>query len=238
MVSVSDYLIRRYHPLLENHGYWHSTLYWVNWLSCRRLWYSSSLCYAYVANLQCTTHPFLPTFTEPFMSSFCQVSTEIGLGLTGFGVLFTLLGIIMLFDKGFLAMGNVRMIRPLDWFWLLLISTAVCHVVRFSSFLASYWPLGWSQLCSSSPSLRITRYWSSPCKTRAVSVPFIFLADKWASNYAGFNIFRVWLFPGSHWMACLRNAGGVVWLHHALQVGSFFPVVLAWSTSTWQLFLC
>lgn len=118
MVSVSDYLIRRCHPLIENHGYWHSTLYWVNWLSCRRLWYSSSLCCAYVANLQCTTHPFLPTFTEPFMSSFCQVSTEIGLGLTGFGVLFTLLGIIMLFDKGFLAMGNVRMIRPLDWFWL------------------------------------------------------------------------------------------------------------------------
>ncbi|KAL5659340.1 hypothetical protein ACJX0J_032503, partial [Zea mays] len=34
-------------------------------------------------------------------------STEIGLGLTGFGVLFTLLGIIMLFDKGFLAMGNI-----------------------------------------------------------------------------------------------------------------------------------
>lgn len=36
-----------------------------------------------------------------------KMSTEIGLGLTGFGVLFTLLGIIMLFDKGFLAMGNI-----------------------------------------------------------------------------------------------------------------------------------
>jgi hypothetical protein len=40
--------------------------------------------------------------------------TEIGLGLTGFGVLFSLLGIIMLFDKGFLAMGNVITIHPLD----------------------------------------------------------------------------------------------------------------------------
>lgn len=35
-------------------------------------------------------------------------STEIGLGLSGFGVLFSFLGIIMLFDKGFLAIGNVR----------------------------------------------------------------------------------------------------------------------------------
>lgn len=33
--------------------------------------------------------------------------TEIGLGLTGFGVLFSFLGIIFFFDKGFLAMGNV-----------------------------------------------------------------------------------------------------------------------------------
>lgn len=32
---------------------------------------------------------------------------KIGLGLTGFGVLFSFLGIIMLFDKGFLAMGNI-----------------------------------------------------------------------------------------------------------------------------------
>lgn len=30
--------------------------------------------------------------------------------MTGFGVLFSFLGILMLFDKGFLAMGNVRII--------------------------------------------------------------------------------------------------------------------------------
>uniref|UniRef100_I1QBV8 WPP domain-containing protein n=1 Tax=Oryza glaberrima TaxID=4538 RepID=I1QBV8_ORYGL len=35
------------------------------------------------------------------------VLTEIGLGLSGFGVLFSFLGIIMLFDKGFLAIGNI-----------------------------------------------------------------------------------------------------------------------------------
>ncbi|CAM6041026.1 unnamed protein product [Sphagnum compactum] len=32
---------------------------------------------------------------------------KIGIGLTGFGVLFTFLGIIFFFDKGLLAMGNI-----------------------------------------------------------------------------------------------------------------------------------
>lgn len=34
-------------------------------------------------------------------------SAEIGVGLTGFGFLFTFLGVIFFFDKGLLAMGNV-----------------------------------------------------------------------------------------------------------------------------------
>jgi hypothetical protein len=32
---------------------------------------------------------------------------KIGIGLTGFGVLFSFLGIIFFFDKGLLAMGNI-----------------------------------------------------------------------------------------------------------------------------------
>ncbi|KAJ4755538.1 Got1/Sft2-like vescicle transport protein family [Rhynchospora pubera] len=38
---------------------------------------------------------------------------KIGLGLTGFGVFFSFLGIIFFFDKGFLAMGNILFISGL-----------------------------------------------------------------------------------------------------------------------------
>ncbi|CAA3026175.1 vesicle transport GOT1-like [Olea europaea subsp. europaea] len=37
-------------------------------------------------------------------------SKKIGLGLTGFGVFFSFLGIIFFFDKGLLAMGNILFI--------------------------------------------------------------------------------------------------------------------------------
>jgi len=35
---------------------------------------------------------------------------EIGLGLTGFGIFFSFLGIIFFFDKGLIAMGNVSLL--------------------------------------------------------------------------------------------------------------------------------
>jgi hypothetical protein len=35
---------------------------------------------------------------------------KIGLGLTGFGIFFSFLGIIFFFDKGLIAMGNVSLL--------------------------------------------------------------------------------------------------------------------------------
>ncbi|CAN8269830.1 unnamed protein product [Cochlearia groenlandica] len=35
---------------------------------------------------------------------------KIGLGLTGFGVLFTIMGVMFVFDKGLIAMGNILFI--------------------------------------------------------------------------------------------------------------------------------
>ena len=42
------------------------------------------------------------------MSNSLYFFSEIGVGLAGFGIAFLFLGVLFLFDKGLLAIGNVR----------------------------------------------------------------------------------------------------------------------------------
>lgn len=47
---------------------------------------------------------------------------EIGVGLAGFGIAFLFLGVLFLFDKGLLAIGNVR--------WLTVTQLFTVHVLK------------------------------------------------------------------------------------------------------------
>lgn len=94
--------------------------FFINCLQCINL--STLFVYVSLYNLR-ILFPDLNTWNE----------TEIGLGLTAFGVFFSFLGIIFLFDKGLLAMGNVSgdaLKKQLCSFSFLLPSYCKCNHVR------------------------------------------------------------------------------------------------------------
>ncbi|OAE26286.1 hypothetical protein AXG93_3040s1030 [Marchantia polymorpha subsp. ruderalis] len=71
------------------------------------------------------------------------MAAEIGIGLTGFGVLFSFLGIIFFFDKGLLAMGNGS-ISFLVGFCLVLLGWAILGMIveayGFIVLFSGFWP--------------------------------------------------------------------------------------------------
>jgi hypothetical protein len=65
------------------------------------------------AVLQAFSHSSTSTLQEgwiallPLKSCARRCAAEIGIGLTGLGFLFLLLGVLFFFDKGLIALGNV-----------------------------------------------------------------------------------------------------------------------------------
>eukprot|EP01047_Picozoa_sp_COSAG01_P069849 COSAG01_NODE_10443_length_2164_cov_1.986441_4_plen_81_part_00 len=57
-------------------------------------------------------------------------SRKIGFGLTAFGMLFTMLGVLFFFDQALLAMGNVRDIPRHSYMFLPATNTRLCPAIH------------------------------------------------------------------------------------------------------------
>ena len=79
-------------------------------------------------------------------------SSEIGLGLTGFGVFFSFLGIVFFFDKGLIAMGNVNFLFSIFSSTFSIDELTSMHMVNlFSCILSDTLPVrfgydNWSEI--------------------------------------------------------------------------------------------
>ncbi|KAK6246621.1 hypothetical protein SCA6_009711 [Theobroma cacao] len=68
---------------------------------------------------------------------------KIGLGLTGFGIFFSFLGIIFFFDKGLLAMGNGTISFGVGFFFVVIgwpIFGMILEAYGFVVLFSGFWP--------------------------------------------------------------------------------------------------
>ncbi|PSS26416.1 Vesicle transport protein [Actinidia chinensis var. chinensis] len=73
------------------------------------------------------------------MASFEAIDMKkIGLGLTGFGVVFTVIGIFLLFDKGFIAMGNGSVSFGVGFFFVLIGWPMIGMIVETYGFIVLF----------------------------------------------------------------------------------------------------
>lgn len=69
--------------------------------------------------MYCSQYRFTNKIKIHFVSQkFFSFIAEIGLGLIGFGIFFTFLAVILFFDRGLLALGNVSLsLHGFEFFW-------------------------------------------------------------------------------------------------------------------------
>jgi hypothetical protein len=145
---------------------------------------------------------------------------EIGVGLTGFGILFTFLGIIMFFDGGLLAMGNVGIL------WLCIVWYKWIYLL-YLDFIYSRCDLGYWN--GENPSFFFSKTeitWKylffGWCFSRIPSLPKI------RTTYWSFWVYEfVWVCIVSICKQDLYLKRGIKFIKLTWWFSDFFPVILS-----------
>ena len=160
-----------------------------------------------------------------FVTSEFPFLSEIGLGLTGFGIFFSFLGIIFFFDKGLIAMGNVSLLS-----WVIIIKILERLGLTGRSYYQPVLIMPFQILFLSGLGLTIglkstMQFFTKPKNYKVWQTPILLeLLPIDMTNipltvpWTGYNLIRRWIFPGSHWVAFFWHALGGIWLYCTLQV--------------------
>ena len=160
-----------------------------------------------------------------FVTSEFPFLSEIGLGLTGFGIFFSFLGIIFFFDKGLIAMGNVSLLS-----WVIIIKILERLGLTGRSYYQTVLIMPFQILFLSGLGLTIglkstMQFFTTPKNYKVWQTPILLeLLPIDMTNipltvpWTGYNLIWRWIFPGTHWVAFFWHALGGIWLYCTLQV--------------------